>query len=198
MCQHARVRRLWPFITVAVAITFLSGCGASSTTPATIPRAADAQHATLDWVESTGSPNARLVFRVQRFSVTQGGWNAHVSVTNDTKATFAIDGVSEPFRHAFGLMLFRTGSHDELERRNADYTLPVLREAMTFEPALPKSLGPSVTWSGTLSSRGALPSGAWVRLVFGVFTPEGPMPAGLAPAGNAVVTWITDHAHRLQ
>jgi hypothetical protein len=198
MCQHASVRRataLW-----LLAGTFaLAGCGATADgTSPPVTQAAGAQTAALHWVEKAGSQQSGLVFRVRSFSVTPNGWRAAISMTNQTGATFTIDGYRDPLENAFGLMLFRTGSHAELEQRNAGLTLPVLRQAMTFAPPLPTTLRPDATWSGTVSAPGALPSGLWVRLVFGAFVPKPAMPDSLRRqgAGNDLV-WITDHAYRL-
>ena len=178
----------------------LAGCGASASTPESVPpRAAGTQTATLGWVESTGSPQSRLVFRVRSFSVTRSGWSADLSITNDTSATFSIEGENEAPKPAFGVMLFRTGSHAELEQRNSQLALPVLRRATTFSSALPASLGPNTTWTGTASARGALPAGLWVRFVFGAFVPKGKMPESLSREGvRDAVIWITDHARRLR
>ena len=70
---------------------------------------------------------------------------------------------------------------------------------MRFTPSLPPALGPMTTWSGLVSSPGALPSGAWIRFVFGAFAPKGAMPESLTDerVGTELI-WITDHAHRLR
>src|SRR5882672_3669467 len=105
----AAMRRAAALVAVACAALLLAACGATSSPPARTPRIAGNQHASLGWVESTGSARSRLVFRVRSFSVTQGSWSADVSVTNDTAATFGIDGLSNPVGNTFGVMLFRTG-----------------------------------------------------------------------------------------
>jgi hypothetical protein len=177
----------------------LAGCGASAPAIVPVPRAAGKQTASLGWVESMGSARSRLVFRVRSFRITQGGWSADVSVRNDTAATFRINGLNGPFGNAFGLMLFRTGAHAELEQLNKQLDLPTIRQATTFAPALPASLLPYSTWSGIVSAHGALPSGLWVRLVFGAFAPAGEMPLSLRNDGvREELIWITDHAHRLK
>jgi hypothetical protein len=174
------------------------GCGSSTASDTTVPRAAKAQTATLDWVESAGGPGARLILRVRRFSVTQDGWRAVVSVTNHTSSTFSIKRGLDTPDYGFGVMLFETGSHAELERRNAQRNLPVLRRATAFAPPLPSALGPDETWNGTASGPGALPGGLWVRFVFGAFVPRGAMPKSLSRQGvRDLLIWITDHTHRL-
>ena len=177
----------------------ITGCGASSPVATSVPRAAGAQSTKLGWVESAGSPQSRLVFRVRSFTVTDSGWSADVSVSNATAATFAVDGRNDLGDHAFGVMVFGTGAHVELERRNAQLALPELRQGTTFAPALPGLLGPHATWAGTVSAQGALPSGLWVRFVFGAFVPKGKMPDSLSREGvRDSLIWITDHAHRLR
>ena len=70
---------------------------------------------------------------------------------------------------AFGVLLFPNDDLDELERRNRDGTLPAIRHATTYAPALPLVLRPGKTWRGTISAPGALAGGLWVRLSFGPF-----------------------------
>ena len=174
-----------------------AGCG-GSTTPSSVPPAASAQKATLGWVESAGSATSRLVFRVRSFTVTTGGWAADISFTNDTSATFSIERDNDVLDEGLGIMLFDSGSHTELERRNTQRALPVLRRATTFTPTLPASLAPHATWRGTASARGALPAGLWVRFVFGTFVPTAEMPDSLRREGvRDFLIWITDHAHQL-
>jgi hypothetical protein len=139
------------------------------------------------------------VFRVRSFTVTPGGWAADISFTNDTSAMFSIERDNDVLDEGLGIMLFDSGSHAELERRNAQQALPVLRRAATFTPMLPASLAPHATWSGTASARGALPAGLWVRFVFGTFVPRSEMPDSLKREGvRDFLIWITDHAHQLK
>ena len=66
-------------------------------------------------MESVGPPKTRLVFRVRSFHITRDGWRAGLSVTNDTATTFSIVDQNDVPDQTFGLMVFRTGSHAELE-----------------------------------------------------------------------------------
>ncbi len=59
---------------------------------------------------------------------------------------------------------------------------------------LPQVLGPGKSWSGTISARGPLAAGLWVRLSFGPFTSIGDPPAGAEPR----VVWFTDRTYRLR
>jgi hypothetical protein len=185
-------------LALAVLSTVMTGCGSQTVSDLPVPRAASAQTATLDWVESAGAPGSRLVFRVRRFSVTQQGWRAVVSVTNDSSSTFSIDRGLDTPDYGFGVMLFETATHSELDERNKRGDLPVLRRATAFAPSLPTSLPPHASWNGTASGPGALPGGLSVRFVFGAFVPRGAMPTSLRQEGvRDLVIWITDHAHRL-
>lgn len=169
-----------------------AACGATLQTAEVPVEATKAppRSATLGWHETYGSQTDRLLFRVERFEVYLDGWQAEVAVTNDTTVPFEI---SPPAQRTFGLMVFGTGDHAELDRLNADGALPTLRPALTFDPPLPRVLVPGETWAGTIAAPGALPDGRWVRVVFGVFTASGDPPAGLQPT----VSWITDAAYEL-
>ncbi len=187
------------FVAIALAAAAAAGCGSSTIADTPVPRAAQAQTAPLDWVEYVGPSGSRLVLSVRSFSVTQGGWRADVAVTNDTQSSFAIEHGPDSPDFGFGVMLFETGTHAELDQRNGRGNLPVLRRATAFSPPLPGSLAPHATWSGTASGPGALPGGLWVRFVFGAFKPAGAMPRSLSKEGvRDYLIWITDHAHRLR
>jgi hypothetical protein len=199
MCQHGEMRRHW-LLPTSLVVLVLAGCGATSSPPATpVPPVAGEQGGPVSWIESIGSPGSRFVFRVSRFTVGRDGWQAQVSVTNDTSVAFIVAARSETLADPFGLMLFRTGAEDELDRRNAGGTMPAVRAAQAFNPRLPATLAPRATWTGVISARGALPVGYWVRLVFGAFIPEDVMPKSLYDLGvRDELTWITDHTYRLR
>ena len=106
------------------------------------------------------------------------------SVTNDTAATFASKDSATSRQSAFGLMLFRTGSHAELEQRNKSLTLPALRRAMTSLACAPDLARTAFELDRDgRPPHGALPAGLWVRLVFGAFVPKGAMPESLSRQG---------------
>jgi hypothetical protein len=152
--------------------------------------AAKPQVATLGWLETQGPKGERLEFAVRRFEVVANGWRARLSVTNDSKVAFDVD---ESHR-SFGLMLFSSGDRDELAERNRAGTLPTLRPALRYEPDPPAVLEPGKSWTGTISARGALVAGSWVRFVFGTFDAIGRTP----DAFTDHMVWITDHAYRLR
>ena len=189
----------------------LAGCGTVTVVSLPPAHAASPQRADLNWMENTGGASTRLVFGVRSFEVTRDGWQAVVSMKNDTDVPFAVGNASLPGSLEFGLMLFATGVHSELETRNAGRALPTLRAAETFAPALPAELEPHQAWIGTISARGPVAAGAWVRVVFGVLFPAQRIEAGqLVPKSPTVpdslrqakipgeLSWITDHAYRLK
>jgi hypothetical protein len=188
----------------------LAGCGSAATSlpPA---HAASPQQAGLLWLESVGGKAGRIVFGVRAFAVTRSGWRADVSLANDTAIPFGVGNADLPGSRQFGLMLFSTGLHSELETRNAKDSLPTIRPAETFAPALPAVLQPHQTWRGTIGARGPLAAGTWVRIVFGALFPGQRIESGrLLPSNPSIpdslrkanigtdLIWITDHAYALK
>ena len=156
--------------------------------------AAGPQSATLDWQETYGSGADRVVFEVERLEISPGGWRAWVAVTNDTPVSYELGDPRATLDREFGLKLFTTDDHDELERRIANGTLPATRVAKRYEPTLPRLLTPGSTWRGTMSAPGALAAGSYVRVVFGTLLAVGKPPEGM----NHRIVWITDHAYELR
>ena len=171
-----------------------AGCGAAAQGPIPDARPAPPQSATLGWQEVYGDPGARLVFNVRSLAVTPRGWQANVSVENQSNVRFAVATGKTSIDSSFGLMIMPTGDHRELDRLNNAGELPAVRQAETFDPPLPGVLEPGATWTGMLAARGALPGGSWARVVFGAFVAMGRPPTGLQDR----VVWITDHAHLLE
>jgi hypothetical protein len=151
---------------------------------------AEPQTAHLDWVEGEGPKGERVEFVVQRFQVVAGGWRALISLRNDSKVAFGLD----RSRRSFGVMLFTSGVHRDLDTRIRQQDLPSLRPALEYDPDPPSTLDPHSTWTATISARGALVAGSWVRLVFGTLDAIGRTP----DAFPAHMLWITDHAYRLR
>lgn len=185
------MRRGWTVVALALVA---AGCGAAAEAPVPDTAPAPPQLAQLGWQEVYGKPGRRLVFRVDSLAVDRRGWSASVAVENDSQARFAVAAGKTSIDSSFGLMIMPTGDHRELDRLNAAGELPAVRQAETIAPALPGVLDPGETWRGTLAARGALPGGAWARVVFGAFLAMGTPPAGLQDR----VVWITDHAHQLR
>jgi hypothetical protein len=188
-------RGLLVVLPLVAATLSLVGCSATSTAT-TVPTsiAAPPQSAELDWVEPYPAKSPALVFSVASFTVTAEGWSADVSVENRSNVGYKIVDRHDEAALGFGVRLFPTGSLEDLDRLNRKLELPTLRAATSYEPALPLVLERGATWSGTISARGALAGGLWVRLSFGPFSPVGEVPKGT----QAPVDWITDHAYHLE
>jgi hypothetical protein len=181
-------------LVLGLVVLAATGCGAASEAPVPDTAPAPPQQATLGWQEVYGRPGARLVFRVESLWVESDGWSAAVAVENDSPVRFAVASGSTSIDSSFGLMILPTGDHRELDRLNAAGELPAIRQAEEVRPALPGVLEPGESWRGSLSARGALPAGAWARVVFGAFVAMSDPPEGLQDR----VIWITDHTHRLR
>jgi hypothetical protein len=152
------------------------------------------QRAELDWRETYGPAGEQLVFHVEWLEVTETGWAARLGLENRTSIAYSVGDPRATLDRAFGLMLFSSGELADLERRNAERTLPAVRAARSYEPELPAILEPGSSWEGTISAPGALAAASWVRVVFGTLTAVGKAPEGL----DERVVWITDAAHQLE
>lgn len=155
--------------------------------------AAGPQRATLGWREIYGTPGQEVVFRVDTFDVTRTGWTARVGIDNRSEEGWKLEPGATP-DGTFGVRLFETGDASELDERNTLGTLPAVRAAARYEPALPPILEPSASWHGVISAPGALAAGSYVRLVFGTLVAVGKPPPDL----DGELVWITDHAYRLR
>jgi len=171
----------------------LGGCGASPA-PFRAAEKAPPQQFTLGWVEHYPAEKAALVFGVKSFEVTETGWSADISVENRSDIGWEVGAHRFSLERVFGVLLFASGDLDELERRNRNGTLPAIRNATGYVPALPVVLEPGKTWSGTISAPGPLAAGLWVRISFGTFTSVGDPPTG----AERRVVWFTDHAVKLK
>jgi hypothetical protein len=194
LCEHAEVQRsLLVGLLALAAIAFAAGCGGGdSPLPPTTP--APPQVAVLDWMERYEQEGEAVEFGVRRFAVTEDGWRAEISITNDTSTRYAVGGSETEIDRAFGVMLFRTGELQELEQRNQAEDLPGLRPAQEFDPELPLVLKPGATWSGTMSAEGSLAAGLFARMVFGPLVPVDDSPSGFPPR----LVWITDNSYQLK
>ncbi|HUP32512.1 MAG TPA: hypothetical protein VM184_05715 [Gaiellaceae bacterium] len=172
------------------AVLLLAGCGEAPQEPFLAARAAEPQRVELGWREAYPDGPKRLLFAVDELAVTARGWSVRIAVTNDTAIPFTTR--DRDVDLTYGVTLFRTGDLDELEAA-AEAGFPPVRKASAITPMPPSVLRPGATWRATLSGRGALADGAWLRVVFGPFRADGDPPEGMQPA----VVWITDRSHRL-
>ena len=155
--------------------------------------AAGPQVAELDWRETHGPAGEQIVFTVSRLEVTETGWSARVGIDNGTSVAWELAPGATP-DGSFGLQLFETGDAQELEDRNRNGTLPAVRAATGYEPALPGVLEPRASWKGEISARGSLVADSWARVVFGTLVAVGKPPEGL----DDMLIWITDEAYQLE
>jgi hypothetical protein len=179
---------------LAVPILLLAvGC-ASDAVPIPAATPAPPQRATLGWDEPFPAQRPRLVFRVDAFAVTDDGWAANVEILNETDTAWELGDERHEAERQFGVMLFASGDLDEIERRNGDGSLPAIRRATGYDPALPAVLDPGTSWAGRISAHGALAAGRFARITFGLLTAVGEPPEEVPPQ----VLWITDHAYELR
>jgi predicted small lipoprotein YifL len=180
---------------VLLVVAALAGCGGGG---AALPpvTAAPPQQARVEWVEPTSTkPDAqRLVFLVKRIEIGRDGWKVDVGIRNETAAAWQLGGPQATSVVPFGVMLFATGNHAELEERTQSGELPGTRDAHAAFPDYPEVLDPGRTWEGTISAPGALAAGRWLRVVFGPMFAQGDAPSGLPHE----FVWITDNAYQLQ
>jgi hypothetical protein len=175
---------------------FSSAAGRLKDEPAPAERsvAAGRQVADLDWRETYGAAGSRIVFEVERLEVLRTGWRVSLAVRNDTAVSYELGDPRATIDRAFGLMLFSTGDAAELKQRDAGGTLPEVREAVRYEPSLPPVLEPGASWRGTISARGSLVAGSWVRVVFGPLLAIG----ATNDEVDTQIVWITDHTYQLR
>jgi hypothetical protein len=174
------------------AIATRAHLGSQETTTSTTV-AAGPQEAKLGWRETYGQPGEQLVFTVDSLEVTKSGWRARVGVENKTQVAWKLEPGAVP-DGTFGVSLFQTGDASELDARNRAQTLPAVRPATSFDPALEKILEPKASWRGDIAAPGALVAGSWVRVVFGTLIADGNPP----PKFGDTIVWITDSAHQLR
>lgn len=176
---------------ILAATLLLAGCGGVQPEPLGPARAAEPQLVELGWRESYPASGQRLAFVVDKLTVRKDGWSVEIAVTNSTRIPFEAGGNQVSL--AYGLMLFATEDVAAFEKDARTGRLPAIRRAAAIEPEPPAVLAPKQTWRATLSARGSLADGSYVRVSFGPFSARGDPPGEMEP----VVVWITDHAHRL-
>ena len=145
----------------------------------------------LGWREAYPATGPQLRFFVDRLEVREEGWSVDIAVENATTIPFELG--SRPVELRFGVMLFASGSLEELETDSREGTLPAPRRAASIVPPPPPAISPGTTWRARLSGPGSLADGSFVRVSFGTFVAVGEPPPEMEPA----VVWITDKAHRL-
>jgi hypothetical protein len=201
VCEHLGVRRTPLIVLIALGATLAGFSIASNVdflqsdeSPSSPSVAAGPQKARLDWREVHGEPGEQLVFSVDSIEVTETGWRAVIGIENDTSAAWEISPGALPDGN-FGLALYETGDAEELDKRNRSGTLPPVRAATRYDPALAKTLEPGGSWEGEISARGSLVAGSFARVVFGTLIAIGKKPP---PGYGQNFVWITDSAYELK
>jgi hypothetical protein len=161
------------------------------------PVAASPQRVTLGWRDTFGPAGDQLVFTVEALEIVPGGWRARVGLENGTSISYEVARPTATPNRTFGLMLFTTGEHAEVEEQSATDTLPPIRPAVRFEPRPPRILEPGASWTGTISAPGALVANSWVRVMFGALVSVGTPPDDFPDFPDPLV-WISDETYRLQ
>jgi hypothetical protein len=135
-----------------------------------VPAAASAGTIPVGWNESAGN---LMLFRVVAIDVEKNGtWAVAATFKNTSGKPLTVT-------NEFALALFKSkADHDP---SNAKIYL-----ASKFQPARPTVLKPGQVWSGAFGGSGSVPSGSYVRVVFGHFS--GP--------GIKGFDWATDHTRR--
>ena len=146
------MQRLALLIAVSVLGVAAAGCGGAKITLPPVA-AAPPQQVRVDWLEPTDtkSTSPRLIFEVKRIEVGDDGWKADVAIRNETEVPWALGGPTATSSVPFGVMLFATGDHEELEQRVNQRELPGVRDAHTAQPPPPEVLEPGATWEGTVA-----------------------------------------------
>ena len=179
-------------VTLLALAVLLAGCGGAAREPFVATRAAEPQEIELGWREAYPEEGEQLVFVVESLEVDANGWSAEIAVENRTDVAWEARG-GDKRNLTYGLMLFRTGSLDELEDASERNALPAVREAGSIDPQPPARLAPGETWRSRISGDGALADGAYVRVVFGPLVSAGDPPEGL----QRTIVWISDASQRL-
>jgi hypothetical protein len=129
----------------------------------------------VHWNESATIDHAQVMqYSVDSLTVGKTNWSAEVSFKNDSSKTLKVG-------EQFGLAFYSDRSTQAL-------TKAVGRAYATeASSAVPKTLKPGASWSGTIGGTGKLnlTGTVYTRVIFGPFT-------GL-PGEKAPVVWITNH-----
>ena len=152
----------------------------------------------VDWRESVGiSGGGRIEFRITKIVATTRGWTVTAAIRNATKARVGIDPAGRTYGAASPNPVWRDGMallelHRVINVNIGGYDNQWWEhKATTFRPALPRSLAPGASWTGTLGGRAKLKPGQSFSLGLGLFLPQNP------ESGGSSVIWITDHSFRL-
>jgi hypothetical protein len=186
--------RLWVIGTGAVALAvLLAGCGGGSAKECVshgikcenLPKHTVFR---VNWNEKAavdGKPIA--TFRVKSIEVGPNGYKIVASFTNTSPSVLRLPAGTASSPNDFGLGVFVSALPQRIEQAG-NYLL----KAQQIRPALPATIAPGRTWSGTMTSDNPPRSDRSLRVLFGVFFWKGKPPYGLGP----YFLWQTNHQVR--
>ena len=128
---------------------------------------------TVDWTDTT--PGA-LVTHVTHLEIGPRGWNATASFKNIGRRPIDLPkgGKREPVDFGLGVFIDRFSPRIEDPGNYLIY-------AKTITPKMPRTLNPGESWRGTFASPQPPRASRYVRVVFGVFFLQPPVPPNFAP-----------------
>jgi hypothetical protein len=135
----------------------------------------------MNWLEA--APGA-MVVQVKRLEVGPDGWKARVGFRNISKRTIIMPTGGQRSPVDFGLGVFISSLSPRLEDAG-NYLIYAKR----ITPLMPTQLKPGQSWNGTFASPQPPRASRYLRLVFGVFFWDQPVPKGRAP----FFLWVTSH-----
>jgi hypothetical protein len=186
--------RLWVIGTGAVALAvLLAGCGGGSAKECVshgikcenLPKHTVFR---VNWDEKAsvdGKPIA--TFTVKSIEVGPSGYKIVASFTNTSPSALRLPTGTASSPNDFGLGVFVSALPQRIEQPG-NYLL----KAQQIRPALPATIAPGQTWSGTMTSDNPPRSDRSLRVLFGVFFWKGKPPYGLGP----YFLWQTNHQVR--
>jgi hypothetical protein len=186
--------RLWVIGTGAVALAvLLAGCG-GGTKKECVSHGIKCENLPkhtvfrVNWNEKAsvdGKPIA--TFRVKSIEVGPNGYKIVASFTNTSPSVLRLPTGTASSPNDFGLGVFVSALPQRIEQPG-NYLL----KAQRIRPALPATIAPGQTWSGTMTSDNPPRSDRSLRVLFGVFFWKGKPPYELGP----YFLWQTNHQVR--
>ena len=160
--------------------------------------AADAKTIEVDWREQKPlADGGALKFRITKIVATTTQWSVTATIENASGSPVGIDrggrkfGVPPPrplWTNGIALIESHRVYSANIAGRHVEWWE---HPAATFRPALPRTLGPRRSWTGTFGGKSKLRKGQAFSLGLGLFELQS------AASGGATVYWITDHSFTL-
>jgi hypothetical protein len=160
--------------------------------------AAGARTIKVDWREQKPlADGGALKFRITKVVATTTQWSIAATIENASGSPIGIDrdGIDVPVRpphpiwlKGIALIEPRRVWNPNIGGRFVEWWQHV---PSSFRPALPRTLGPHKSWTGTFGGKAKLGKGQTFSIGFGLFELQSP------ESGGATVFWITDHSFTL-